>query len=770
MPPRRLNPLSFLARYWFPLALLVLMVLASPGLVLFVLHVLGRETETNAWLDSNLRLDYHLALSSPVALLLLLTLPALIVLYFLKLKRKPLQVPSTFLWRKSIEDLHVNSLFQWLRENALLLLQLLVLLVLIYAVLGLRFQGATSRGRHYIVMIDNSASMAVRDANGLSRLEWARQEALKEIEASTDSDKGMVIVFNAQAATLQPFTTNRALLRQAVQGITQTQRPTRIEEAITLADSRANPLRSADDLASQPDEVEPGKERTYVPPKGFVTEVHLYSDGRFADLSEAALANLNSRLAGNASALGNLKLHFHSAGTTGPEKVDNVGIFALNAASVGGAVRREGDPAKVQVFVRVRNYRPHEARVTLCLDLYVQGERQHVDQQVLELKPRRVTEAEDLPGESAAFFNLPPLDLRSNSLVHVYLNRHKDQFELDDQAWINLGVVRKARVLLAGPANRLLDAFFDQEATKQVAVVERLAPAELHNESYRKAARSGEFDLVIYDRCAPAARDEMPYANTFFIDRLPPPWRREKAVLKSPRVMVAQKSHPLLRHLTTLWDVDVTEAFTFDLTAQLPKGEVPPTMTRLLEASGNVPVLFTLGRSAFTDLVFTSPLLNDKGDLTTNWPLQPSFPLFLRNLLYQLGNVRDTVGGQTAQPGEPVALRPVAGATNIEVISPDGKKQTLKRGTRPDFTYADTDQVGHYRVHSEKIEERHFTVNLLDPIESNIEPRREVLVAGTTVRSDEVRRQPHELWKWIVLAGLVLLLLEWYVYNRRVYV
>jgi hypothetical protein len=767
---RRLTPLSFLARYWFPLALVFLLIIASPGLVLFFLHVLGRETETNDWLDENLRLDYHLPLAWPIALLLLLTLPALIVLYFLKLKRKPLQVPSTFLWRKSIEDLHVNSLFQWLRENALLLLQLLVLLVLIYAVLGLRFQGGTGRGRHYIVMIDNSASMAVRDAGGMSRLDWAKQEALKEIEASTDSDKGMVIAFNSQAATLQPFTTNRALLRKAVQDITQTQRPTRIEEAITLADSRANPLRSADDLASQPDEVEAGKERTYVPPKGIVTEVHLYSDGRFADLSEAALANLNSRMAGNASALGNLKLHFHSAGTAGAEHVDNVGIVGLNAAALGGMNRREGDPARVQVFVRVRNYRPREAKVTLCLDLYVKGERQHVDKKVLEIKPRTVTEAEDLPGESAVFFDLPALDLRTNSLVHVYLNKHKDQFDLDDQAWLSLGVVRKARVLLVGPANRLLDAFFDQDATRQVAVVDRLGPDELAKETYRKAARSGEFDLVIFDRCAPAARDEMPYANTFLIDRLPPPWQRVKAVLKSPRVMVAQKSHPLLRHLTTLWDVDVTEAFTFDLAAQLPKGEVPPTLTRLLEASGNVPVLFTLGRGAFTDLVFASPLLNNKGDLTTNWPLQPSFPLFLRNVLYQLGNVRDTVGGETAQPGEPVVLRPVAGATSIEVTSPGGRKQTLKRGSRPDFTYADTDQIGTYRVRSDKDEERDFTVNLLDPIESNIEPRRVALIAGTTVRSDEVRRQPQEMWKWIVLAGLLLLLLEWYVYNRRVYV
>ncbi len=41
------------------------------------------------------------------------------------LKREPLEVPSTYLWHKSIEDLHVNSIWQRLRRSLLLLLQLL---------------------------------------------------------------------------------------------------------------------------------------------------------------------------------------------------------------------------------------------------------------------------------------------------------------------------------------------------------------------------------------------------------------------------------------------------------------------------------------------------------------------------------------------------------------------------------------------------------------------------------------------------------------------
>src|SRR5262245_58059705 len=154
---------SRMAGVWFPLSLFVLLLLAVPGFVLFALHLFGRTGAVNGWLQDHLGLTYHLPLPLWASLLLFLVPFLVILLYFLKLKRQPLHVPSTFLWKKSIEDLHVNSLFQWLRDNVLLLVQLLILLLLIYSLMAFQLHGKAGAGRHYILIVDNSASMSVKD-------------------------------------------------------------------------------------------------------------------------------------------------------------------------------------------------------------------------------------------------------------------------------------------------------------------------------------------------------------------------------------------------------------------------------------------------------------------------------------------------------------------------------------------------------------------------------------------------------------------------------
>src|SRR3954451_13411245 len=119
----------------------------------------------------------------------------IIALYFLKLRRRPLQVPSTLLWKRSLEDLHVNSLFQRLRKNLLLFLQLLAVLLAMLALAGPRIKGTQNTANRFIIAIDESASMGATDVSP-TRLEKAKAEAVKIVENMEATDLAMIVAFS----------------------------------------------------------------------------------------------------------------------------------------------------------------------------------------------------------------------------------------------------------------------------------------------------------------------------------------------------------------------------------------------------------------------------------------------------------------------------------------------------------------------------------------------------------------------------------------------
>lgn len=726
-------------RAWFPIALIVLTLVALPGAILLVLTLFGRETQVNAWLEDRSKISYHLFLAWWAGLLLLLVPLFIILLYFLKLKRRPLHVPSTFLWKKSIEDLHVNSLFQWLRENVLLLLQVLTALLIIYSVLAFQLHGRSTESKRYILMIDNSASMSAEDVSP-NRLERAKQEAIEEIDAHGEGDYGMVIVFNSTAQILLSYTNDQGLLRRTVQSIPQSHAITRIDDALDLADSLANPNR--------PTDADSGK-APVTPTEGVPTKVHLFSDGRFPDVARFAKANLN--------------FEYHAVGEPGASNVNNVGIVDFNAT------RDESDVTRLNVLVRVANYRTESVNAKVRLEVKVGDDNLRAYDETVPLDGRRIDangSAGDPPAGSAVF-DVTDVSDQANVVLHAYLVGNKDHFKLDDEAWLVVGVVRKARVLIVESGERVLHSFFDQPAIRKVARVSYIAPVDLDDDDkYGKPARNGDYDLIVFSRKGPRKKEDMPLANTWFIDCLPPGW--EKAQLPKidyPRVKM--NKHPLLRNLTTLQDIVVVKTAPCDMR----NPEVPAQSPRLLELEGDAAVLFVdQSRQPFKDLVQTFPFFDEGGLPMTDWFLQLGFPTFLRNVLYQLGNVNDAASEETIRPGQPKTIWPDVTLKEIKVHDPKDHVETLQRGPRTDFLYGKTDLLGVYMVSWNGAPQRSFAVNLLDEQESNLEPRSQFKIGEDVISAGEMSNQPVSLWKWVALAALVVLMVEWFIYNRRVYV
>src|SRR5580700_620544 len=124
----------------------------------------------------------HFANLTPAFIAAAIAVPLLLLLYFLKLRRREIAVSSTILWRKTIQDLQVNAPFQRLRRNLLLFLQLLLLLLLLLALSRPVTNYHPGAGKATVFLIDRSGSMSARDIDGHSRLDEAKRRAKEYVD------------------------------------------------------------------------------------------------------------------------------------------------------------------------------------------------------------------------------------------------------------------------------------------------------------------------------------------------------------------------------------------------------------------------------------------------------------------------------------------------------------------------------------------------------------------------------------------------------------
>src|ERR671935_50625 len=102
---------------------------------------------------------------APIGALALLAIPAIVLLYFLKVRRPEFRVGALLFWRPYVADRQANAPWQRLRWSLLLLLQLLIAAALAFALLRPGIQGVAGVGTTTVVMIDGSASMQATDVS-----------------------------------------------------------------------------------------------------------------------------------------------------------------------------------------------------------------------------------------------------------------------------------------------------------------------------------------------------------------------------------------------------------------------------------------------------------------------------------------------------------------------------------------------------------------------------------------------------------------------------
>lgn len=640
-----------------------------------------------------------------------LAIPAAIVaLYFLKLRRQPVVVPSTYLWTRAIEDLHVNSLWQRLRHNVLLWLQLLVVALAMLACLRPGWRGAELEGDRFIFLVDTSASMSATDVEP-NRLEAAKRRVLELIDQMKSGDVALLVSFSDAARVEQSFTDNRSLLRQKVSRIRPTQRGSDLQEALRVASGLANPGRISEDV---------GDVRVA---GALPATVYILSDGGFPHVDDFAL--------------GNLRPVYVALGQPQP---DNVAIVAFTAER---NLERQGH---LEAFARVENSGPADVASELTLS---------IDGRLADASRLAVPAG----GESGVRFDL---DTLAEGVLTLEWQR-PDDLLLDNRAYAVVGTPTRARVLFVTPGNEPLELALTTSEAKRLADVTVVTPEHLVEAEYRERAAAGAYDLVIYDRCVPAA---MPEANTLFIGRVPPTalWS-QGALQEQPFIVDTDRSHPL----TYLVEMGSVRVIYDGFAVQGPAGSLS------LFDSSIGPLLVIAQRGGFEDAVLGFELRGeDEQGRTipkTDWPSRPSFPVFAMNVLNYLGALQGTAAVAGVPPGSPVSLRARSPVGEITVVRPSGETSLVLREGQNVFTFGGTEELGVYQVRegaSPQTSQR-FPVNLLDSRESNLAPRPEIQLGFETVAAQS-SAQPtrRELWKLLLLASLGMLLVEWYVFNRRV--
>src|SRR2546427_2615819 len=171
---------------------------------------------------------------APAAAALAISLPVIVALYFLRIRRPTRVVPWLDLWPDQISDGQANVPWQRLRFSWLLLLQLLVAGVLVAAAVQPALSASASLAAHSVVLLDASASMQAKDVTP-SRLDVAKREIGAMIDQLGPQDRMTLIAMGTTARIVASGSGDHNALHHALDGVAPSNGPADLSAALSLA-------------------------------------------------------------------------------------------------------------------------------------------------------------------------------------------------------------------------------------------------------------------------------------------------------------------------------------------------------------------------------------------------------------------------------------------------------------------------------------------------------------------------------------------------------
>ena len=637
-------------------------------------------------------------------------IPLLLLLWVLKIRRRPMTVGSTLLWQKALEDERVRSPFQRLIRNLLMLCQLLVLIFLIFALLRPESGSLADSSRLNVFLIDRSASMNSVEEDGRTRFEHAREmldQKLNEIAG----ERGVLISFGASAEALTPVTTDLSLLERAADRMSAGVGQTGFVEALELGLSFV-----------RQDEVIPA-----IPEGAEDTGAELLSnqaDARIIVITDGAVPDWNG------DAIEVPVIH-EIVG----ESSSNVGITAF-------AARREfSESGDLKVLLELRN--TGDEALAGTLELIGDGE-------LLEEAATKTLESGERWLQS---FSIRSGDLRN--LEAHWKAREGDALESDDRAWLSLKKSRPLRVLLVGEENLILK--------NALSVVDNVQSEWLPFDDIDLEALSRDHDVVIWNSQIP---ETLPRGVGHLVfDAVPSPyWTEVPPVVEQPPLVRWAADDPVLR-FSSMSPLDGRIL----RTRPLPPGKGTRALVEVREGA----LISRFASEGVRGIVVSFDILESSWPLSPSFPLFFTATLRdlgrqssgINSGVRSGDLVEARPGGETR---ELFHIDP-AGITRTRSLDRDGRMQWRASDQLGVHRFQSEKRSGEEDSNPAGFFSLEVPVNLLSLAESRIEPRPGAILGSASTTADgftwgEARR---EYWPWLLVLGLLALLLEWIVYHRR---
>ncbi len=391
------------------------------------------------------------------------------------------------------------------------------------------------------------------------------------------------------------------------------------------------------------------------------------------------------------------------------EPVENAGITAFEVRPL------PADPRRYQAFVEISN----GGGADRIIEIAIAG-----------VGGRRIARTVNVPAGAARAQVIDISSLEAGP-VRASLTMPGDGLEADDVAYALLPMRRVVRVGLVSNGNPYLEKSLRAQPRVQLTAI-----------SPQRFTERSDIDVWVFDRFAPGAQPDAP-ALLFRpnpVSWLPSPGKE----IADVTVAAWDAAHPLLENLS-LRDLVVERAVATRAATGAPEGDVV-----LVSARGNLP-LVVAHEGAARRVSFAFGLED------SNFALHSGFPLFL-------GNALDWLAGEQGAFAAGLGLVEVPVA-KARVVAPDGTE--LPAQPIPGGTLFEVTEPGMFTAVSARQRLR-VAANLLDRRVTDVNRSPLAPLRSAAMEPAQARRLPFDPWAVFLLAAALLLVFEWWAWNRRV--